>query len=141
MSGEEAVKAAACRCGEVCFDVSGQPVLLETCHCRSCRHSAGAPMMAWAGYARGDVALVRGEPTAYASSATVIRTFCPRCGTSLALADERFPDEIYNSLASFDDAEAPSPEIHIWRSERVEWLETTDDLPRYLRFKSDGIIE
>ena len=141
MSDEGVARAGNCRCGDIRFEITGQPVLVEYCHCRSCRHSAGAPVMAWAGFDRNDVCLIHGEPTSYQSSSGVIRTFCGRCGSSLTLADERFPDEVYVALASFDDARAPSPEVHIWRSERLPWLETTDDLPRYVQFKSDGLTE
>lgn len=97
--------------------------------------------MAWAAFEHGNFSLICGEPTMYEPSPGVRRTFCGRCGTSLTLADERFADEVYVALASFDDTEAPSPEIHIWRSQRLSWLETTDDLPRYVQFKSDGILE
>jgi hypothetical protein len=141
MSGKDAPRVGSCRCKDIRFEVAGQPVLVEYCHCRSCRHSAGAPLMAWAGFERDNVHFIGGEPTRYESSPGVIRTFCGRCGSSLTLADERFPDEVYISLASFEDAETPLPEVHIWRSERLSWLETTDDLPRYVQFKSDGILE
>lgn len=141
MSGMEVARTAGCRCGDIGYDVKGRPALVEYCHCRSCRHAVGAPLMAWAGFARADVSLTRGEPTCYGSSSGVVRTFCGRCGTSLTLADARFPDETYVSLSSFDDDDAPLPEIHIWRSERLPWLETTDDLPRFVQFKSDDLVE
>ena len=141
MADHDLPKQGRCQCGDIQIEVSGSPVLVEYCHCRSCRHSAGAPLMAWAGYDRSDVSITGGSPTNYQSSATVVRTFCGRCGTSLTLADERFPDEVYISLASFDDTEAPPPEFHIWRGERLSWLETADELPRYVQFKSDGLRE
>ena len=97
--------------------------------------------MAWAGFGRNDVEFVQGSPTTYQSSARVKRTFCGRCGTPLTLTDEYFADEIYVALATFEDTDAPVPEFHIWRSEKLPWVETTDDLPRYTRFKSDGITE
>ena len=115
--------------------------MVEYCHCRSCRHSVGAPLMAWAAFKRGEFSFLSGEPTEYEPSSGVRRTFCGRCGTSLTLADDRFADEIYVALASFDDAESPVPEFHIWRSQRLSWLETTDDLPRYARFMGDGVLE
>jgi hypothetical protein len=59
----------------------------------------------------------------------------------LTLTDERYSGEVYVALASFEDAESPLPEIHIWRSQRLSWLETTDDLPRYAQFKNDGVLE
>lgn len=97
--------------------------------------------MAWAGYDRNSFGYVLGEPTGYQSSTGVERAFCGRCGTSLTLTDERFSTEVYVSLSSFSDEEAPPPEIHIWRSERLPWVETTDVLPRFREFKSDGRVE
>ena len=85
--------------------------------------------------------MTAGEPTGFASSQGLMRTFCGRCGTSLTLADDRFPGEIYVSVASFDDVEKFSPEFHIWRSHRISWLETSDGLPRYVQFRADGIEE
>lgn len=130
-----------CRCGSVRFEISGQPVLKEFCHCRSCRHSAGAPLMAWTGFKLDAFSLQSGAPTIYESSPGVQRSFCGRCGTPLTLADARFAEEVYVATAAFDDGEAPVPEIHIWRSERLPWLETADELPRYSRFKNDGVLE
>ena len=116
-------------------------MLVEFCHCRSCRRAAGAPLMAWAAFQCAEFAITAGVSTAYESSPGVVRTFCGRCGTSLTLADDRFPNEIYVSLGSFDDPEQLPPEFHIWRSHRISWLETSDGLPRYLRFRADGIEE
>jgi len=141
MNKNAMLRAGGCRCGEVRFEVAGQPVLVEYCHCRSCRHSAGAPVMAWAGFKRDAFAMLSGDPTVHEASSGVQRSFCSRCGTSLTLIDARFADEVYVALAVFDDAEAPAPDIHIWRSERLPWLEITDDLPRYVQFKSDGTLE
>ena len=85
------------------------------------------------------------EPAHVAGSAldicVVERGFCARCGTSLTIWSEEFPEEIYVAIASFDDSEGFAPEIHIWREDRLGWLETADDLPRYRRFRADGILE
>ena len=97
--------------------------------------------MAWAAFRGSEFAITTGNPTAYESSLGLVRTFCGRCGTSLTLADDRFPEGIYVSVASFDDAEALPPEFHIWRSHRLSWLEISDSLPRYVQFRADGIVE
>ena len=97
--------------------------------------------MAWAAFRRSEFAFTVGNPSAYESSPGLERTFCGRCGTSLTLADDRFRDEIYASLGSFDDAEKLPPEFHIWRSHRLSWLETADTLPRFVQFRADGIVE
>lgn len=129
-----------CICGAIRFCVTGDPVLTEFCHCQSCRRASGAPLMAWAAYDRAVFEVIEGEPVDYASSPGLTRTFCGRCGTSLTLTDERIA-EIYVAIAAFDDPEAVTPDIHIWRSHRLSWVETADDLPRYLRFKFQGELE
>lgn len=133
--------SGGCCCGDIRYEATGQSVLVELCHCRSCRHTIGAPLMAWVAFRRSEFSVTAGTCTAYESSPGVERTFCGRCGTSLTLADRRFPDEIYVSVSAFDDAEKLPPEFHIWRSHRLSWLETTDTLPRYVQFKTDGIVE
>ena len=136
-----AIHEGSCHCGNLRYGAMGQPVLVEYCHCRSCHRTVGAPLMAWAAFRRDEFAVTVGNPAAYESSPGVVRTFCGRCGTSLTLADERFPDEVYVALASFDNPEALPPEFHIWRSNRLSWLETSDNLPRYVKFRGDGIVE
>ena len=131
-----------CRCGAVRFRVTAAPALTEFCHCESCRRSTGAPLMAWAGFPRHAFAITKGEPVGHESAPGVVRTFCGRCGTSLTLADERFTNDVYVATAAFDDpgaTETIAPEVHIWRSQRLPWVETTDALPRYMGFVSDGV--
>ncbi|MEM7224441.1 MAG: GFA family protein [Pseudomonadota bacterium] len=141
MSDETKPIAGGCHCGAVRYEARGPTVLIELCHCESCRRTVGAPLMSWAAFRRDAFAITADRPTAYESSPGLARTFCGRCGTSLTLADDRFPDEIYVSIASLDDAEALPPEFHIWRAQRLSWLETADSLPRYRQFRVDGIVE
>ena len=130
-----------CQCGDIKYRVTGPSIFVEYCHCESCRRSSGAPLVAWAAFAPSQFEIEVGNPTAYNSSETVVRTFCGRCGTSLTLVDQRFADEIYVSVVSLDEPESAPPDFHIWRSHRLTWLETSDKLPRYVKFKFDGILE
>jgi hypothetical protein len=97
--------------------------------------------MAWAAFAGDGFEFTSASPGQYKSSDTVVRTFCDACGASLTLADERFDAEVYVAITSLDDPESTAPDFHIWRSHRLSWLETADDLPRYMQFRADGIKE
>lgn len=130
-----------CHCGAIRYRVTGAPKLTEFCHCRSCRRSIGSPLAAWAAYTHDRFDLLSGSPKEHQSSETVTRSFCGTCGTSLTLKDRRFPEDIYITIPSLDQAETLPPHFHIWRSQRLPWLETSDNLRRYLCFKSDGLIE
>lgn len=134
-------RTGGCLCGDIRFRVRGRPGLVEYCHCGRCRKGSGAPVMAWAGVLRRDFEWTRGTPRIFASSEGVERGFCGRCGTTLSHASAAFPEEMYVSVAALDDAPSLPPEVHIWRCERLPWFDTADSLPRYLRFKADGLQE
>jgi hypothetical protein len=130
-----------CLCGQIRFALSGEFRLVEYCHCRSCRRSVGAPVVAWAAVAEEGFEVLSGDMRSFESSPGVERTFCGRCGASLTIGAEAYANEIYVSLMALDDADAVAPQIHIWRSERVPWFDTNDTLPRFLGFKRDGELE
>ena len=132
-------RAGGCCCGSVRFEIAAEPVLVEICHCRTCRRASGAPAMAWAGIPLAGFRFVEGEPGGFVSSPGVTRGFCARCGTSLTIFSEAFPEEIYVSISALDDPEALAPEVHIWTSQKLGWFETADTLPRYPRFRADGV--
>ena len=130
-----------CLCGAVRYEILNAPEFVEYCHCRTCRKAVGAPVVTWALVAREDFKLSQGILKAYASSDGVERTFCPRCGTSMTYYAVNDPQRLVVSTATLDDMDALPPDVHVWRSERVAWFETADHLPRYLRFKFEGIQE
>ncbi len=126
-----------CLCGAIRFRVHAAPVFSEFCHCDTCRRASGAPVMAWVGIPVQGFAVTCGEPAQFSSSKSVTRGFCGRCGTSLTIYSQDFPDEIYVSIVAFDQADEVKPEAHIWTSDQLTWLHIGDDLPRHARFGSD----
>lgn len=134
-------KKGSCLCGGICISLSAEFELVEFCHCRTCRRATGAPVMAWAGVPTASVSIEGDSIGRFESSPGVERTFCNRCGTSLTISADTFPDQVYVAIAALDDAASIAPEVHIWRSERLPWLETADELPRYLQFKNDDLQE
>ncbi len=133
MNGGEATPARAggCMCGRAEIRAVGEPAVVVYCHCRDCRAASGAPVSLFAGYHVGRVEWSRGGRKGYRSSATVVRSFCPDCGTPLSYEDERLPGEVYVPAGVFDDPEAFEPEVHEWASQRLRWFDVRDDLPRH----------
>ncbi len=131
----------SCLCGAVQITISDPVELAELCHCGTCRRASGAPMMAWAGVSADGVRIEGDTVSRFSSSPTVERTFCGRCGTSLSIQDRDYPEQLYVAIAALEDAGSCAPEFHIWRSERLPWLDEAGDLPRYLKFKRDGLLE
>lgn len=122
---------AGCFCGQVRLEVAGPEKFACFCHCESCQRAAGAPVVAWATYARDSFRTTQGEMRRYASSPGVTRGMCQDCGSSISYENDKRPNEIDISLNCLDDPGAPVPRAHIWTEDKQPWLQIGDDLPVY----------
>jgi hypothetical protein len=84
MSKDE-THAGTCFCGEVRFEVSGQPVAMGYCHCASCRHWSAAPVNAFTLWAPHALRVTHGSPSIGTFHKTPIshRKWCQKCGGHL----------------------------------------------------------
>ncbi len=73
---------AACRCGAVEIEISGEPVAQFYCHCDDCQIVHGAAYVPESVYAADAVRIVRGEPAAWTLKRNP-RVTCRDCGTRL----------------------------------------------------------
>ncbi|MGI9475407.1 MAG: GFA family protein [Hyphomicrobiaceae bacterium] len=124
-----------CHCGEVAYEIAGNPMGHMLCHCGDCRRHAGAPMVGWALFAIDDVKTTRGKPKIYNSSEHGRRHFCGTCGTGLFYTNDDFlPGIIDVRTATLDNPEALPPECHMQTAERLSWMEKAHELPSFERF-------
>jgi len=122
-----------CHCGYIRYEISGEPFDGDYCHCRDCQRTTGGPVAAWMDYARQQVRWVAAQPTEYASSETIRRGFCPKCGCSLSYRSTQYPDYLTLSIVSLDDPNLCRPNYHIYTDSQVGWMTIDDDCERYPR--------
>lgn len=130
MNGMPEAGDGRCLCGAVRYAWSAAPLWAGHCHCESCRRNCSAPMTSFFGIANGAWQWTSDAPAIYESSSGNTRSFCNRCGTPMAYASQRFPDEIHFYAASMTDPEAYRPTVHFHADERLSWLHLADDLPQ-----------
>lgn len=76
-----------CFCGEVRYQISGDPVIQLFCYCADCLAITGTD--GYAGYMvkNEDFSLIKGSPRTHEKIAsdgrTVVRNFCGNCGSNL----------------------------------------------------------
>ena len=126
-----------CFCGRVRIEVEGPEKYACFCHCESCQRAAGAPVVAWATYARDTFGVTNGNVHWHESSPGVTRGICNNCGTSLTYENDKRPGEIDLTLNCLDDPTGPAPRAHIWTEDAQPWMKFDDGLPVYEKNVTD----
>jgi len=75
----------SCFCGEVRFEVSGEPVAMGYCHCESCRHWSAGPVNAFTLWKPSALEVKHGVESIGSYNKTPIsyRKWCTTCGGHL----------------------------------------------------------
>ncbi|MEH8116543.1 GFA family protein [Aeromonas allosaccharophila] len=111
------------------------PFAADFCHCRDCQRTTGAPVGAWMDFRVAQVRWLCGKPTEYASSETIRRGFCAKCGSTLSYCSTQYPEYLTLAITSLDNPEAITPTYHIYTCSQMPWLPIQDDYPRYPKGK------
>lgn len=127
--------SGGCHCGNIRYEVDGDPLTHALCHCSDCRRHAGAPMVGWTMYAQAALRVTKGAPRIYESSRHGRRHFCAHCGTGLFYYNtEVLPGLVDIQSATCDTPQAVPARIHIQVAERIGWMESAHELPQYQRY-------
>ena len=128
-------RSGGCHCGDVRYEVTGEPVYHAICHCDACRASSGAPFVAWYAVKAEQFSLIAGEPRQFEGTPGAERNFCPRCGTGLFYRNEQvLPGLVDVQSATFDDPGAQPPAIQVQCAERLAYVASIAEMPEFERY-------
>jgi hypothetical protein len=102
------VHEGGCLCGDVRYKTTAEPLRVTICHCTFCQRFTGSAFLVEPIFRRADVVFAGTELRTYGhrsdvSGKRVTLSFCGRCGTTLYLDLERFPDILGLCGGTFDD--------------------------------------
>jgi hypothetical protein len=117
-----------CLCGDIRYQIRGEPLVSVTCQCRSCRKASAAALVPWLHLDADTFSFLAGKPVEYHSSPQVTRTFCGRCGTPLTYRREDYGPTIDVTTCSLDDPDTFPPVAHVWTSHKLHWVKLDDGL-------------
>jgi len=121
-----------CFCGAVTVEVTGAPLEMGYCHCRSCRLYSGAPVSAYVLWKQDDVKITKGADLVgrYKKTEMSDRHFCKTCGGHVLVSHPAL------GLTHAHPASFPTltfePTVHLNYAETV--LPMKDGLPKLRDF-------
>jgi hypothetical protein len=125
--GSPATREAACHCGQLRLEVSGDPFVVSICHCLACQRRTGSAFGMQAAF-RPDQVRIVGRFNDYlrvsdeADRKEHAFHFCPECGSQVFYTEPSEPDLIVVSVGSFADPSFPPPTEAGYDTRRHPWL-------------------
>lgn len=117
-----------CLCGAVRYRATADPFWAGHCHCKMCQRWTGSAAFTGAFFKPGQLEWTSGEPSAFQSSKSVQRSFCPSCGSSLGFHRAEHHDGV--AAGTLDHPEAIKTEVHMFAEHEHAWANFDDGLPR-----------
>ena len=124
-------RTGGCNCGQVRYELQGEPLRAGLCHCETCRKFTGVAFSHYAVWP-GDAVAITGELACWEVRAGGDR-FCRTCGSSLFTWTDS-GDEIEVKLGTLDGPpHGREPEYELWTIRRVRWRGARNGAPGWER--------
>lgn len=124
----------SCLCSAVRYELLTPPRAVSHCHCGQCRKGHGAALASYGSVPRNALWILDGANniTAYASSETVVREFCAKCGSNLfwSRRQGQFADWVSIALGTLDTPFMPQKQKHIHTDSAVPWYVSFEPDPQ-----------
>lgn len=121
-----------CACGAVRYEVTGEPIATNDCHCRQCQRDSGTGHGSYLTFSRAAATVVGHAKTfeLVGDGGTVkARAFCPNCGTPVYMSFPAMPDLIVVRAGSLDEPERYRVGQVLWASAAPTWDVVAPNVP------------
>jgi hypothetical protein len=128
-------REAACLCGQLRLEVTGEPFAVSICNCLACQRRSGSAFGMQAGF-KADQVQVDGRYSEYsrisdeADRKEHVLHFCPDCGSQVFYTEPKEPDLVVVAVGSFADPSFPPPTESGYDSRRHAWVGLPDSVRR-----------
>ena len=138
---EEMELEGCCSCGEVRYRITSAPLIVHACHCSECQRLSGGAFAINAVIEADRVELLSGTtdtvPVIGASGKPQTIHRCPRCQVALW---SHYPgggaSVSFVRAGTLDEPSRLAPDIHIYTSTKLPWLELPAGVPAVAEYYS-----
>jgi hypothetical protein len=128
-------RQAACSCGQLQLEATGEPFEVSMCHCLACQRRTGSTFGIQAGF-RAEQVQVTGRSTEYVRTSDEadrkqhVFHFCPECGGTVFSTEPDEPDLVAVMAGTFADPSFPPPTVSSYALRRHPWMGLPDTIRR-----------
>ncbi len=129
-------RQGGCLCGQVRYEVTGDPLAVVLCHCTNCQKQSGSAFsINMIGVS--DQIKLQGKLATYSdksdSGDPVNRNFCQACGSPIYSEILAQDNLIALKVGSLDDPRGLEPQTQVWCISKQDWLSLDTEMPALLR--------
>jgi hypothetical protein len=129
-------RVAKCQCGECNVTVTGEPTIVNICHCTDCQRRTGSPLSANAYFDKTKVSL-EGKWKIYSRATSSGRQFhnhfCPKCGSTVCWTLDIRPNDYGVAIGAFIEPGFPVPTVSVWEASKYDWVTLPAEIERFPR--------
>ena len=126
----------SCQCGQVKYEITGEPIILYRCHCTECQTQAGSGfgMSMWV--RNKDFEITEGTLKQFIriadSGGKIECFFCGYCGVRIYTKPLGLnPDHIVLKPGTLDDASNLKPSADKWLKSKQAWFQPPKDTEHF----------
>ena len=127
-----------CGCGAVRYQMATRPIVVHCCHCNECQRQTGSAFVLNAIIETEHVAVdgpVREVTVPTPSGKGQVITRCRDCGVAVFSSYLSRQGKLrYIRVGTLDVPASCPPDVHIFASSKLPWLDLGDEVPVYEEF-------
>lgn len=124
-----------CLCGDIRYEINGEPVRAAHCHCDDCRRATGASFATNVFFKDEDVKITKGSPKRFQHKAdsgnTLTKEFCGNCGSQLFGIGSGSTGIRHVKVGTLDDASFVKPQIEVFTSRKLPFIRLSDETEHF----------
>ena len=129
-------RQGGCLCGQVRYELFGEPLAVVICHCKNCQKQSGSTFSINI-IGQSEQIEIQGNLSTYAdtndSGDPVNRNFCENCGSPIFSEILSQGNLIALKVGTLDDTSDIEPQTQFWCISKQNWLSLDTKMPALMR--------
>ena len=129
-------RQGGCLCGQVRYELFGEPLAVVICHCKNCQKQSGSTFSINI-IGQSEQIEIKGNLSTYAdtndSGDPVNRNFCENCGSPIFSEILSQGNLIALKVGTLDDTSDIEPQTQFWCISKQNWLSLDTKMPALMR--------